>query len=372
MILGCEDDGRRADKPASNDDFFSSPRVLELALDLAPSELDALKNNKDSHAYVHCAVREGDRSYADVGIHCRGNPEQEFASGKPDFTVSFDKFVSGQKFHGQRRLTLQGSREDPSYLAAPLSFEMFRKAGVPAPRFNFARVKLNARDLGLYVVIEGVDRGFLRQHFRQSNGDLYDEGEDTDVTSKLEKDRGADRDDQSDIDALAAAALQTDPDLRWKELQQRLDMNRFLAFMALEVLLWQEDSYSLHARKFRIYNDPETGRLVFFPKGVERVLEQTDGPILPKCKGVVAKAVLTTPEGQKQYRQTVARLLDTVFNPARIQARSQQLAAAIRPAAFGDDAGAAKAFDTAVAQFCDTVSRRASFAGEQLKGPQAN
>lgn len=368
---GCDSAEHPSDKVDPADDLFASSRVFEIALGLAPPELETLKQNEDSHAYVRCTVREGGRSISEVGIHCRGNPEKELASGKPDFTVGFDKFVSGQKFHGLRRLTLQACREDPSYLAAPVGFEMFRQAGVPAPRCAFARVNLNGRDLGLYVIIEGVDPLFLRQNFRQPKGNLYDEGKRTDVTGKLEKDRGADPDDQSDINALATAALQTDPALRWKQLEQRLDVNRFVAFTALEVLLWQKDSYTLEARKFRIYHDPETDRLVFFPKGIERALEKTDGPILPKCKGVVAKAVLTTPEGEKLYRQTMRKLLDTVFNPAQVLARSQQLAAAIRPTVAGKDAEAGKAFDAAVASFCDAVSRRASFAAEQLKAAPA-
>jgi hypothetical protein len=93
---------------------------------------------------------------------------------------------------------------------------------------------------------------------------------------------------------------------------------------------------------------------------------------LPKCKGVVAKAVLTTLEGQRQYRQTVHSLLKTVFNPIRLQERSRELAAAIRPAAVGNDTEAAKAFDAAVAQFCDAVSRRASLAAAQIGAPPAN
>ena len=375
MTAGCDSagdsSGRRSEKSAPADDLFSTPRLIDLALEISSAQLEAMKTNADNHAYVHCSIREGERFFPDVGIHCRGNAEKELASGKPDFIVRFDEFISGQKLHGARRVTLQACKEDPSYLSAPMALDMFRQAGVPAPRCSFARVEMNGRKLGLYVVMEAVDRSFLRQYFRKTKGNLYDEGDRTDVTGKLDKDRGEDPDDQSDIDALAAAALQTDPTVRWNQLQQRLDMDRFMAFMALEVLLWQKDSYALHARKFRIYNDPATSRLVFFPKGVERVLEKTDGPIVPKCKGVVAKAVLMTPEGEKQYRQTVARMLDTVFNPAQVQTRSQQLAATIRPAAFGNDPEAAKAFDSAVAKFCDDVSRRAAFAAEQLKAQPA-
>jgi hypothetical protein len=148
-------------------------------------------------------------------------------------------------------------------------------------------------------------------------------------------------------------------------------MDRFLAFSALEVLLWQKDSDTLEARKFRIYHDPVTDRMVFFPKGVERVLEKTDGALVPDCQGIVAKAVLTTPEGRRQYHQTVARLLDTVFKPVHVRVRAQELAAAIRPVAIGHNGSKAEAFDAAVVKFNEAVTRRAATVAGQLKRASA-
>jgi hypothetical protein len=146
-------------------------------------------------------------------------------------------------------------------------------------------------------------------------------------------------------------------------------MNRFMTFTALEVLLWKKDSYgyTLDARKVRIYHDPESDRMVFLPKGIERVLKKTDGPILPRCRGAVAHAALSTPEGRKEYRKAMEKLLETVFVPAKVQARAQELAALIRPAAVGNDPRAAKQFDAAVAEFNDAVTKRASFVAEQIK-----
>ena len=43
---------------------------------------------------------------------------------------------------------------------------MFEKAGLPAPRCNFARVSMNGEDLGIYVHVEPVKKAFLRDNFR--------------------------------------------------------------------------------------------------------------------------------------------------------------------------------------------------------------
>jgi hypothetical protein len=50
-----------------------------------------------------------------------------------------------------------------------------------------------------------------------------------------------------------------------------------------------------------------------------------------------------------------------------VQARARELAAAIRPAAVGQDAAAARTFDDAVTTFCNAVSRRASLVASELK-----
>jgi hypothetical protein len=348
-------------------DLFDSPSLLQISLEIAPPALAALRTNADNHAYVRCSFREGSLWLTNVGIHCKGDTARQLLSGRPDFTITFDKFVRGQAFRGQSRLILQGSREDPSYLSAPIAFELFRQAGVPAPRCVFARVELNGRDLGLYVINEGEYRDFLRRHFGNDRGNLYDEGETHDVTGKLDKDHGSAAEDQSDVDALVAAAQVADPEERWQQLLQRLDMDRFLAFTALEVLLWNEESYALAASKFRLYHNPANDRLVFFPKGVERVLARTDGPLLPQCRGLVARAVLTTPEGRRQYLQTVSKLRNSLFRPDKVQARVREIVAAIRPVVAGNAPDAVKSFDAAVAQFQEAFARRAAFVAGQLK-----
>src|ERR1051326_6065347 len=350
-LLGLVPDGaiaghERSKASGPGDELFNPPRVIQLDLEISAGQLGAMQ--KGSHHYGRGTVREGGASYANAGIRYKGNPDKEAASGKPDFTVAFNKFKSPQKFHGLKRVILLAGRDDPSYLSAPVGLELFGMAGIPAGRAGFAQVQLNGRDLGLYVLVEGVDPAVIRRRFATGGGHLYDEGDHTDVDGKLEKYGGKNSNDQADVDALAAAARQADPVQRWQQVQRLLDVDRFATFAALEVFLWTRDRYSIEASKFRIYHDPETDRMVFFPKNVEVVLEKTDGPLTPEWKGVVARGLLTTPEGERKYRAAMAKLLDTVMRPDQVRARARALAAIIRPAATGGNAEAGAKFDAAV------------------------
>ena len=48
--------------------------------------------------------------------------------------------------------------------------------GLPAARGTHALVELNGRKVGFYVLKEGFDKTFLRRHFKDANGNLYDGG----------------------------------------------------------------------------------------------------------------------------------------------------------------------------------------------------
>ena len=81
---------------------------------------------------------------------------------KPSLTLNFDKFNEHQKFHGMDKLHLNNSVQDPSYMTEIICGDLFRAAGVPATRGAHARVFLNGRDLGLYVLkFRGAGQGSL-------------------------------------------------------------------------------------------------------------------------------------------------------------------------------------------------------------------
>src|SRR5207245_4926516 len=92
---------------------------------------------------------------------------------RPALTLNFDHFQEGQRFHGLDKVHLNNSVQDPSYLTELLCGDLFRAADVPAARTTHARVELNGRDLGLYVLKEGFNKTFLRRYFKNVKGTLF-------------------------------------------------------------------------------------------------------------------------------------------------------------------------------------------------------
>src|SRR5207253_9336101 len=136
-----------------------------IKIEIKSTNLAALQRN--DRAYVPATVREGDIVYTDVGIHLKGAAgSKRDLNDKPALTLNFDKFQDRQKFHGLDKIHLNNSVQDPSYMTELLCGELFRAAGVPAARTTHARVELNGRDLGLYVLKEGFTKTFLRRYFK--------------------------------------------------------------------------------------------------------------------------------------------------------------------------------------------------------------
>src|SRR5262249_36204758 len=154
------------------------------------------------------------------------------------------------KFH------LNNAVQDPTYLHELVGYELFRRTGLPAPRITHAHVFLDGRDLGLYVLKEAYDRRFLAQFFARNDGNLYDGGVNGDVDKQLGRDSGKGPLDRHDLVALTAACAEADPARRRAALEQCVDIERFLTFMALEALVGHWDGYVSNQNNWRVYFDP--------------------------------------------------------------------------------------------------------------------
>ena len=167
--------------------FFADPTIRLFDLQISPAELSQLTRN--SETYVPAELREGETVLARVGVRLKGNGSFRSISEKPSFAIKFDEYVESQTYQGFKKLMFNNSVQDPSYLSELIATELFREAGVPAARVTHARMRLNGRDLGLYVVIEAMNKDFLKRQFGSGEGNLY-EAYLQDIYGSLELDNG--------------------------------------------------------------------------------------------------------------------------------------------------------------------------------------
>ena len=366
VLLGLTGDPTRGIAAEVGAELFSNAPVRRIQITISTNGIAALRNN--SRQDVSATVREGGSTFENVGVHLKGSVGSfRGIDGKPALTLSFDKVALGQRFHGLRKIHLNNSVEDPSYINELLGSDAFNAAGVPASRVTHAVVELNGRRLGLYVLKEGFTEDFLALHFRHTSGNLYEIARDAhDVDEPMDKVLGLNPNNRGDLEALAAAAEEPDLARRWGRLQTTLDVERFLSFMALEVMLGHRDGYCLARNNFRVYHDVDSGRLVFFPHGMDVLFGNPRLPIEPRMFGLAARAIMETPEGRRAHRARCAMLLTNVFVVKKMNERIDAAAVVLRPALLHDEV---IALDLEVAALKGRIVARASEIERQLSEP---
>ncbi len=337
-------------KPEPTEQFFTNAAVPHLKIEITGTDLTNLRDK--NREYVRATVREGakeEKVYTDVGIHLKGAAGSfRGLDDKPALTLNFDKFKEHQKFHGLDKIHLNNSVQDPSYMTEHLCGTLFREADVPASRVSFARVWLNGRDLGFYVLKEGFDKQFLRLYYRNPNGNLYDGGFLREITEPLDRISGHETNGYAALKAAAAAATEPDPNKRLQRLDQVLDLERFISFIAVEIMTWHWDGYALKRNNYRVYHDPEADKIVFFPHGMDQMFWEANGPLFPNMEGLVARKVLETTEGHRRYRARMSELLTNVFKIEVLTNRINELQARIRPELMAINPEVARNHDGAV------------------------
>ena len=177
-------------KPDPSDELFTNGLIPRIHIEITGTNLAALQKN--NRGYVRATVKEGEKVYGEVGIHVKGSAGSvRNFDDRPALTLNFDKYQDHQRFHGLDKLHLNNSVQDGSYLTELLCGEMFRASNVPAARVTHARVWLNGRDLGLYVLKEGFDKTFLKLYFKNPKGNLYDGGFLREITEPLQRNTGS-------------------------------------------------------------------------------------------------------------------------------------------------------------------------------------
>ena len=303
--------------------FSGKEPVPTLKIEVDKANLTML--NKDVRKYVRAIIRVDTVTYRDVGLHLKG------AAGsfrnwddKPALTINSNKFTKGLTFNGLDKFHLNNSVQDGSFFNELISGDMFNAAGVPAPRSAHVIVELNGRKVGLYLLKEGFDRTFLARHFKDVSGNLYDGGFLRDIDQNLQLDSGPGC-DWKDLKDLAKACREPDQAKRLKEIDKRLDLDKFYAYWAVEVLCGDWDGYTRNRNNYRVYHDPKSDKCVFFAHGKDQLF-QSAGDILEQgWGGLCARRLFETEEGRKRYFKTLKDIFEKHYDVKAMHARIDKL-----------------------------------------------
>ena len=143
-----------------------------------------LQSDPTAERYVPAAVDIDCERYEPVGVRYKGFfgvLRACFVGGrqvcpKLSWKLKFNEYEPSLRFHGLKRLNFHAMGGDEAQMREVLTYEVFRDAGVVAPRSVYARLELNGKPLGLFTLTEDIDDVFVRDRFRdRGRGILYKE-----------------------------------------------------------------------------------------------------------------------------------------------------------------------------------------------------
>ena len=341
-------------------DLYSQRRILEVEVQLSPSDFAELRAQTrdpiellrgdclaqpfpEAFSYFPASVVVNGQAVENVGVRKKGFLGS-LSESKPGLKIDFAEFVPGQELFGRKKLTLNNAVADPSLLRQCVTFDLFNKAGIPAPQCGFARVTVNGEDLGIYVNVETPDKRFLKGHYRDNDGNLY-EGTLSDFrdgwTGTLESKTNEETNDQSDVQAIVQA-LDADDASLVASLEAVIDLDQFFTFWAMETLVNHADGYTGNTNNFYLYHDPRSDLFQFLPWGVDFTLAPgnflgPDVPISVMAMGALPRRLYELPETRERYLLRLSELLDRVWDEDELLAQVDSLEALLGPAASASD-----------------------------------
>lgn len=373
ITASADDDGRmrldgasyakpQEDRAAA---FFDSGYVPLLKIVTGNAEHEALQ--KEPRKDTHCTVIESNGAiYTNVDIHLKGGLGSfRQVNDRPAMTLHFGR-AGGRLFHGLDKLSLNNSVQDGTLCHEYLGSMIFRGAGLPVARVSHARVELNGRMLGVYVLMEGLETSFLKRYFGNGFGNFYDgsfrEITDDNITKRTRNKGTSD----ADLKALKAALEEKDPPTRRKRLEAVLDVERFMALMACEGIVCHWDGYCNCCNNYRVYHNPTTDKLVFIGHGMDQILGDPNYNLLA-TRGWVARALTETAEDKRQYFLRVRKLRQTLYKEDVLTNTVLQIAARLKPVFETFDAGAGRNQAGAVEDLCRRIIARGVGLDQQLQ-----
>ncbi len=392
-VGGVPGHGAEQRPAAAPSSFFGTTNLWSAELVLLPDQwTDVLKGKRTAprdstsgpgdetdrnYFYARADFRLEGRSLTNVGVRLKGSGTQS-GNGiqRWPFRIDLNQFGGYERLDGAGKISLNNNFYDSSYLRDSLSYELFREFGVPAPRTCFIRLhltvpgKYDKKYLGLYTAAEAVETPFLKEHFGSAAGLLlkpnlglssFPAGRDwSGLRGSLGPRTDGSVEQRQQVVQLFHLLNRRDPVAFAEQLPKLVDLDAYLRFLVVNVVLVNQDSYLGMGKNYYIYLDPVTDRLkwlswdldlsfggfFFCGRPEERIELHIDQP--SSIFDPLIRQVLAVPEFRERYHGLMKEFLRDQFNHAKMFARIDELTGIVRPAVMAEQSMTEPEFDRSI------------------------
>lgn len=264
-------------KQDAADDLFSRSTAEEVQLWLHPDDWQKLKDNYLENDYFPAVLIWRDHTLEPVGIRSRGRGSR--SAEKPGIRIDFNRYEN-LDFLGLNGLVLDNMTQDPPQMREATALALYRQMGVPAPRTVYVRLTVNGEPAGLYLGVEEIGKPFLKRHFGDNNGDLFEyswtdvwhwevRGEEASayVPAPFEPKTKEKKPNAAALQELVSRLNATGPEDAEEALDDLVDWDQILRFLAADWYAGDFDGFSgaLGTNNFYLYRTSTDKRWRLLP-----------------------------------------------------------------------------------------------------------
>ena len=331
------------------------------------------------HQYGQANLTINGQTIKGIGLRYKGNGTffayvEDDVTRRLSFKIDFNEYDDELEFHGLTKINLNNA----SLIREPLSYELFREAGIYCSQVGYAKVsltipgKIDRRPHGLYTIIEQVDKRFLKDRYSSAKGLLmkpstfgafryFGEEWDEYQIGFVPKTKPTEEQKQRVIE-FSRLIHKSEDDAFEEKVEEYLDVDQFLRFIAVNVLLTNLDSFLGGSQNYYIYLDPASNKFHFFPWDMDSsfgVAEWNRTPEMcremsidhPGGKGhTIIERVLNIPRHRQTYHDYLDTYLNTIFDEEKMYQQIERVGAFVRPLVKINGSRATDGFDAVLAE----------------------
>ncbi len=366
-------------------------------IELAPGPGGPGHMNSFTPVFSKASVFFNSMEWYNVGVRFKGNSSLKFAwqagimklAFRFDFDEHEDEFpeMSNQSYYGFQKISFSSNYNDQSFLNEKLAADIFREAGLKAPKTAYYRIYVDHGTgpvyFGLYTAVEIVEDTMLDDQFGSGAGNCYKPQGDgatfaygTFNTTDFDLKTNEDIADYSDVEALYnilhSSTRNTDIE-QWKtELEAVFDVNHFMKWLATNNTIINWDTYGVMSHNYYIYNNPYTNKIVWIPWDNNMALcEGKRDPLSLSMNEVtnewpLISYLIEIDEYKQIYEGHLQSVIDGAFIPSKVQEKFQYYHNLIYDYVIGADGeqsgytflNSASDFTNALNERCNHVDER--------------
>jgi spore coat protein H len=321
----------------TSDDFFDQSVLHDIRLIMKQTDWDALRATYLEDNYYRADMQWRDQTVAIVGVRSRGSGSRN--PYKPGLKIDFGRYLD-QKFLGLKSLALANGWQDPSLMKQRISMLFYARMGIPAPRVVHARVFINDQYLGLYQVMEPIDKNFLARIYGTdaagkslNGGYLYEylwkdgfafdyPGSSLQHYSDLFEPKTHEDEAPSILYGPLEELFKTLNDVRDSDFERAvgelIDLPGFVKYLAVDNFLADFDGFLgfWGPNNFYVYRQQGRKDLVFFPWDKDLAFWAPDHDIQQGVAGnVLARRAFDVPSLYRTYMETLVACARSAMAP---------------------------------------------------------